>query len=476
MKQERFLFALTGGLMVTTGVFLAAGCGSTRVTPGISNPSLVSRSQTTDPNFFDGPADRPGEFIVTLADTPPAGNDLGLSRGRLAISIPSIDGTASDLCTQYGGAVEKTFDGLRSFHAKNMTKDQAKAMSHDSRVQIVEVNCEVETDTEPDDGISRIVPGPYPSTVPWGLDRIDQDNLPLSQTALTTNATGEGVHVYVIDSGIEADHSTFEGRATRDWSYTGNTNDEHGHGTRVASIIGGKTFGIAKRARLHSVRVFNENNRSTQGVSIRWFRVSFKSSVLDGMNWVAENRQRPAVANFSGGTDSWHFRDQWIGWIARALVFPAYHKAVNKMIDRGVIFVTIAGNESSNSSTYAPGDMDNAIVVGASDKFDNMASFSNYGGKVDLFAPGVAVPSATWGVDNGVRTEKNLTTDNGTSYAGPHVTGVVALYLQSNPNASQAEVESWLKTAASRDNKITLSQDATNAGTTRRVLRIPAGL
>jgi subtilisin family serine protease len=253
------------------------------------------------------------------------------------------------------------------------------------------------------------------SPVTWGLDRIDQVALPLSNS-YTYTTTGSGVNAYVIDTGIRITHSNFGGRAFVAFdSFGGNGIDCNGHGTHVAGTIGSSTYGVAKSVRLYAVRVLNCSGSGTT------------SGVIAGVNWVTANRVNPAVANMSLG-----------GGVSTAL-----DSAVNNSINSGVTYAVAAGNSNTNASNSSPARVAAAITVGSSTRTDARSSFSNYGSVVDIFAPGSSITS-TWHTSN---TATN--TISGTSMASPHVAGVAARYKQTNPGASPATVRNAIVNAAS---------------------------
>ncbi|MFC5750785.1 S8 family peptidase [Actinomadura rugatobispora] len=246
----------------------------------------------------------------------------------------------------------------------------------------------------------------------WGIDRIDQTNLPLSRS-YTYTATGAGVNAYIIDTGIATSHSDFGGRATNVYDAVGgNGQDCNGHGTHVAGTVGGTAYGVAKRVNLRGVRVLNCQGSGTN------------SGVIAGMNWVASNHVKPAVANMSlgGGYSS------------------TVNSAANGLASSGVFLAVAAGNSNANACNYSPSSAANATTVAASTSSDAKASYSNYGSCVDLYAPGSSITSA-W-LNGGVNTI------NGTSMASPHVAGVGALYKSANGDASFSTIRTWLATNA----------------------------
>jgi subtilisin family serine protease len=247
----------------------------------------------------------------------------------------------------------------------------------------------------------------------WGLDRIDQASRPLS-SSYTYNTTASGVYAYVIDTGIYTSDSDFGGRAAVAYdAIGGNGQDCNGHGTHVAGTIGGAAYGVAKGVKLRAVRVLDCNGSGTN------------SGVIAGMNWVASNHSSPAVANMSlgGGYSS------------------SVNSAANSLASSGVFLAVAAGNSGADACNSSPSSAANTTTVAASDSSDAKASWSNYGGCVDLYAPGVNITS-DW-LNGGTNTI------SGTSMASPHVTGVGALYKATYGDASYSTIRSWLTSNAS---------------------------
>jgi Tol biopolymer transport system component len=244
---------------------------------------------------------------------------------------------------------------------------------------------------------------------PWGLDRIDQRNLPLDTNYTYMNA-GTGANVYIIDSGIRMTHQEFGGRAVLAHDNVGdgqNGMDCFGHGTHVAGIIGGNTYGVAKSAKLHSVRVLNCLNQAPV------------SRIIAGMDWVTANSIKPAVANLSFITTTAN---------------DTLDLAVRNLVASGVTTVVAAGNNNIDAGTRSPARVTEAITVAASDMNDNQAPFSNFGAVVDVFAPGVDIVSAS-SVD-----DASTNIRSGTSSAAPFVAGMAARYLSANPGELPAAV------------------------------------
>ena len=302
------------------------------------------------------------------------------------------------------GRVKHVFAHAINGFSAEMTEEEAIALSDDPRVAFVE-----------EDSVMEIVTtqSPVPS---WGLDRVDQAALPLSNS-YTFTTTGSGVNAYIIDTGIRITHQQFGGRASVAFDAIGdgrNGIDCNGHGTHVSGTVGGSTFGIAKAVRLFAVRVLDcTGSGSTSGV-------------IAGVDWVTGHHASPAVANMSLG-----------GGASTAL-----DTAVNNSINSGVTYAIAAGNSNVNANTSSPARVAAAITVGSSTSGDAKSSFSNFGSVVDIFAPGSGITSA-WSTSN---TATN--TISGTSMATPHVTGVAARYLQTHTTASPATVRNAIVAAA----------------------------
>jgi subtilisin family serine protease len=271
----------------------------------------------------------------------------------------------------------------------------------------------------------------------WGLDRIDQRNLPLSGT-FTYTRTGTGVKAYIIDTGVQLNHVEFGGRAASGYDAIdgGSADDCNGHGTHVAGTVGGARYGVAKAVRLVAVRVLDCDG------------FGFDSEVIAGIDWVTGNHPAgaPAVANMSLGGDPSNALDQ----------------AVRRSIADGVSYAIAAGNgdvfgNAQNACGDSPARVSEAMTISATDRSDRKASWANYGSCVDWFAPGVGITSAWWSPVS--RSATN--TISGTSMATPHTAGVAALYLQTSPGASPATVRTVLYNNTTKG-KVTSSNTANN--------------
>jgi subtilisin family serine protease len=347
------------------------------------------------PLFAGGPKDKtirkarkaiPNSYIVVF-------------EGRVADAA----GVADELARAHGARTKYVYGALKGFAAE-MPESAAQAIANDPRVKYVE-----------EDGIVSIDTTQSPAT--WGLDRIDQRNLPLSNS-YTYATTASNVHAYIVDTGILISHSDFGGRASVGVDEIGdghNGIDCNGHGTHVSGTVGGATYGVAKGVSLVAVRVLDCSGSGSN------------SGVIAGVNWVASNAIKPAVANMSLG-----------GGASQAL-----DDAVTAAVNAGVVFCVAAGNGDANGNaidacTTSPARAAAAITVSATDSTDTKPVWANIGTCVDIFAPGVSITSDWFSSTTATNTI------SGTSMATPHTTGASALYLAGNPTATPASVASAL--------------------------------
>ncbi|BAC70512.1 serine protease [Streptomyces avermitilis] len=320
-------------------------------------------------------------------------------------SAPSAAGKS--VAGKYGARISHIYGAALNGYAVQANEKQARRLAADPRVASVAQDTEVALDH-------------YQKNPPsWGLDRIDQNDLPLDHgyTWPESSGAGAGVTTYVIDTGIRVTHRDFGGRASYGWDFVDGdrtAGDGNGHGTHVAGTIAGTTYGVAKQAKVVAVRVLDNEGSGTT------------ARVIAGIDWVTRHAKKPAVANLS------------LGGFANAQL----DAAVRNSIASGVTYAVAAGNDGLAAGLYSPAHVKQAITVGAGDRKDARASFSNWGPRLDLFAPGVAITSAS----NASDTAK--ATFSGTSMATPHVTGAAALELAAHPEATPAQVSKALAARA----------------------------
>jgi subtilisin family serine protease len=324
-----------------------------------------------------------------------------------------------------GAQVGRSFTHAFPGFVATLTTTQRAALAKNPRIAVIEEDIEVRTT-----GTQK--------NPTWGLDRVDQRILPLDGTYQYPDRTG--VAVYVIDTGVRADHVDLVGRVGAGYSSIsdGNgTTDCNGHGTHVAGTVAGNQYGTSKTSTVHPVRVLACDGSGTI------------SGVIAGIDWAISHHAAgvPAVANLSlgGGASS------------------SLDTAINNLINDGVSVVVAAGNSSADACTSSPARVPAAVTVAATDSSDRQASFSNYGKCVDMYAPGVNVASA-WHTSTTA-----VASLSGTSMAAPHVAGAAALILAANPTFSPSQVAAALNGDATTG--VVLN---TSTGTPNRLLFIPS--
>ncbi|MBO4205244.1 S8 family serine peptidase [Micromonospora echinofusca] len=346
-----------------------------------------------------------GSYLVVVKD-----RTVGGPAGTRSTAVSALADTLAD---RYGARVGHRYGhALNGFEAR-LSERAARRLAADPAVAYVEQNHTVRAYTTQ-------------TGAPWNLDRIDQRTLPLSGT-YSFVSTGAGPTTYIIDTGIRTTHTEFAGRAVGGYDAVDGAlpaDDCNGHGTHVAGIAGGTRFGVAKQARLVAVRVLDCLGSGTI------------AGVVAGVNWVTAQHQfgQPAVANMSLG----------------GALNTSLNTAVANSILDGVTYVVAAGSSGTDACNTSPQAVGTAIRVGATTSSDTRAPFSNWGSCVDMYAPGLSIPSAWYSGDAATNTL------SGTSMAAPHVAGAAARVLQNNPTWPPAQVKAYLLAQATVVNGLRL--------------------
>ena len=397
----------TGAARWAVGMTALLTCSTLILAPSIANATTGDEPEIVGSAAAGAVA---GEYIVVL---------------KPASQIGAAEDVAATLTDQIGGEIQATYDTVLNGYSAQLTEEQALAVAADPRVDYVE---QVQRFTV----LSEQVDPPN-----WGIDRIDQRDLPLNARYTYPDNGGEGVNVYVIDTGIRSTHTEFAGRIRPGFDAVtagGNAGDCNGHGTHVAGSAVGASYGVAKKATVYPVRVLDCTGNATT------------DDLLEGIEWVTENAVAPATVNYSIGCKY-------------ACSIPSIDEAVSNLIASGITWVQAAGNSNDDACRYSPQLLPEGITVGNMTRTDAKASTSSWGRCLDVWAPGSSIPSAWYTGDTAVNTA------SGTSMASPHVTGVTALYLAQNPDATPAQVQ-----AAIVDNASTGKLSGLDASSPNRLL------
>ncbi|GLZ39853.1 S8 family peptidase [Actinokineospora sp. NBRC 105648] len=406
--HKRYRTTLVLGALAATGALawvpMANAAPTAPAAPAASAKFLSAATQNTVPD----------RYIVVLADT------AGAAQAQ-------VSSQAQTLAGRYSGQVRRVYDSaLRGFSVR-MSESKARELAADpsvSYVQPVQI------------GHGS---GTQPNPPSWGLDRVDQRNLPLD-SSYTYDTTASNVTAYVIDSGIRMTHQDFGGRAKSGYDFVDddtNASDCLGHGSHVAGTIGGSGYGVAKAVNIVSVRILTCNDSVAD------------DDAVAGVNWITKNAAKPAVANMS---------------LQFGSSAPALETAIKNSIAGGVTWVLSANNFNSDACQSSPAKIAEAITVGNITKTDTRRSDSNYGSCLDIWAPGDNIVSVNYQNDTGNRTM------SGTSMAAPHVAGAAALYLSANPSATPKQVRDALVAQAS-----TITVGDAKAGSPNKVLYARSG-
>jgi subtilisin family serine protease len=345
----------------------------------------------------------------------------GAEPERYADYIVVLDGDASAFTHRFADVTHVYSAALDGF-AVRLTGKQAAALAGESGVDAV----------VPDGPVHAMGEQVNP---PWGLDRVDQRDLPLDARYRYPNEA-QGATAYVLDTGVRATHTEFGGRVLPGYDFVGDdtdASDGNGHGTFVAGIIGGTTHGVAKKIRIVPVKVLDDNGAGSM------------ADVIAGIDWVTAHAVKPAVANLSlGGSPN-----------------TALDTAVRNSIASGVSYAVAAGGSASDAGNFSPARVVEALTIGASGPNDCLSSSTNRGSVVDMFAPGVSIPGPWSTSDTAVNTL------SGSSLSAPHVAGAAGIYLQTHPTATAAQVQTALVAASTKNRLCNVP-----AGTANRLLYV----
>jgi subtilisin family serine protease len=400
--------------------------------------TLWSSSSAVSPAQADQPAIAAPKVFKKFRQFPDSAKDayfVILNDNVAKSRTPSL---ATSLTKKYNGKIRFVYQYYVHGFSAELTKEQAQLLSEDPQVKTVS-----SVGVGYGDSV-QASPG-------WALDRIDQ-KATATDSKFTRNNNGTGIHIYIVDTGINSHHQEFStGSGTRvirdldlirsvpntdpNWS-----EDDNGHGTAVASLAGGNTCGVANNVTLHSIKVANSSNYANT------------DNTIYALEWIRSQAVHPSIVNISQKYPLRTMTDP-ANPSGPPIDDPSFDNAIRGLIADGYTVVASAGNDNTNASNQSPARVDEAITVGASDDddvrfVDDSTHGSNYGPKVDLFAPGVIVRQATGIAGN--NTSIGTPSTWGTSYSAPLAAGTAALFLQTTPNASPYAVAKALKANATQ--------------------------
>jgi subtilisin family serine protease len=392
--QNQFLSSIRSFVAVfSTFAFILAGC---------SKPDV----QFTKQNFTlkEGFSEEHIAPVYKKNNVPPSLSDAYIVVFNDDVKETEVDTESDRVCGESGSKKGRSFKHALKGFTSHLSPAAVEKMRRDPRVKYIE-----------QDQIATMSATQF--TAPWGLDRIDQSDNPLSGS-YTYASTGSTVDAYIFDTGLKLDHNEFAGRVKPGYntiSVGASPADDNGHGTHVAGSLGGTRYGVAKGISIIPVKVLDQ------------FGTGSYAQIIAGIDWaIAHHTTKPAVGNMSLG-----------GGVSAVL-----DDAVRRAVADGIVMCLAGGNAAADVSTTSPARVTEAITVGSTTKTDELSNFSNFGTGIDLLAPGSAIVSA-W--HTGIN---DINTISGTSMATPHVAGAAALYLESFPGSTPDQVQAGLKSKA----------------------------
>jgi len=380
----------------------AALSALTVILAGCSKPDVPFTKQNL--TLKEGFSEEHFAPVYKKNNVPPALSDAYIVVFNDDVKETEVDAESDRVCGESGSKKGRSFKHAVKGFTSHLSPAAVEKMRRDPRVKYIE-----------QDQIATMSATQF--TAPWGLDRIDQSDSPLSGS-YTYTSTGSTVDAYVFDTGLKLDHNEFTGRVQSGYNAItvgASPADDNGHGTHVTGSLGGTRYGVAKGIKIIPVKVLNQ------------FGSGSYAQIIAGIDWaIAHHTTNPAVGNMSLG-----------GGVSAVL-----DDAVRRAINDGIVMCLAGGNATADVSTASPARVTEAITVGSTTKTDELSSFSNFGSGIDLLAPGSAIVSA-W--HTGVN---DINTISGTSMATPHVAGAAALYLESFPGSTPDQVQTGLKSNA----------------------------